>query len=110
MLILKKENQGFPGGPVVKDLSANARYMGSTPDLGRSHMPQSGPRVARSMHYTTTKPVLQSLGAATTETMRPRACALQQGKPLQCEACPLQLESSPCSSKDPGQPNIIFFF
>ena len=43
----------------------------------------------------------------------PRACALQQKKPLQGEAHILQLESSPCSpqleksmcsNKDPAQP------
>ena len=34
------QNEGFPGGPVVKNLSANAGNMGSIPGLGRSHMPQ----------------------------------------------------------------------
>ena len=32
---------GFPGGAVVKNLPANARDTGSSPSLGRSHMPQS---------------------------------------------------------------------
>ena len=32
---------GFPGGSVVKNLSANARDMDLIPHLGRSHMPQS---------------------------------------------------------------------
>ena len=36
--ILKKVRRGFPGGSVVKNLSANARDTGSIPDLGRSHM------------------------------------------------------------------------
>ena len=31
---------GFPGGPVVKDLPANAGCTGSIPDLGRFHMLQ----------------------------------------------------------------------
>ena len=31
----------FPGGSVVKNLSANAGDTGSILDLGRSHMPQS---------------------------------------------------------------------
>ena len=31
----------FPGGPVVKNLPANARDKGSIPDPGRSHMPWS---------------------------------------------------------------------
>ena len=31
----------FPGGPVVKNLPANAGDAGSLPGLGRSHMPWS---------------------------------------------------------------------
>ena len=31
----------FPGGPVVKNLPADAGDMGSSPGPGRSHMPQS---------------------------------------------------------------------
>ena len=37
----KEQNKGFPGGAVVKNPSANAGDMGSSPGLGRSHMPQS---------------------------------------------------------------------
>ena len=33
--------QGFPGGAVVENLPANAGDTGSSPDLGRSHMPRS---------------------------------------------------------------------
>ena len=32
---------GLPGGTVVENLPANAGDMGSSPGLGRSHMPQS---------------------------------------------------------------------
>ena len=32
---------GFPGGAVVENLPANAGDTGSSPDLGRSHMPWS---------------------------------------------------------------------
>ena len=32
---------GFPGGAVVENLPANARDTGSSPGLGRSHMPRS---------------------------------------------------------------------
>ena len=32
---------GFPGGAVVKNLPANAADTGSSPGLGRSHMPRS---------------------------------------------------------------------
>ena len=34
----KKRKKGFPGGPVVKNLPANAGDTGSIPGLGRFHM------------------------------------------------------------------------
>ena len=34
-------NRGFPGGAVVKNLSANAGDTGSSPGQGRSHMLRS---------------------------------------------------------------------
>ena len=33
--------EGFPGGAVVENLPANAGGTGSSPGLGRSHMPRS---------------------------------------------------------------------
>ena len=39
--MLKMQNQGFPGGAVVENLPANAGDTGSSPGLGRSHMPRS---------------------------------------------------------------------
>ena len=39
---LKHTSRGFPGGAVVENLSANAGDTGSSPGLGRSHMPRSG--------------------------------------------------------------------
>ena len=38
---LKNTALGFPGGAVVENLPANAGDMGSSPGLGRSHMPWS---------------------------------------------------------------------
>ena len=35
------KNPGFPGGAVVENLPANAGDTGSSPGLGRSHMPRS---------------------------------------------------------------------
>ena len=35
------ESPGFPGGAVVENLPANAGDTGSSPGLGRSHMPRS---------------------------------------------------------------------
>ena len=40
-LEIKKQTRGFPGGAVVENLPANAGDTGSSPGLGRSHMPQS---------------------------------------------------------------------
>ena len=40
MLNNSGESGDFPGGTVVKDLPANSGYMGSSPGLGGSHMPQ----------------------------------------------------------------------
>ena len=37
----KNPNRDFPGGTVVKTLSANAGDTGSSPAAGRTHMPQS---------------------------------------------------------------------
>ena len=38
LLFTQESEAGFPGGPVVKDLSYNARDTGPIPDLGRHHM------------------------------------------------------------------------
>ena len=37
----KRYHPGFPGGAVVESLPANAGDAGSSPGLGRSHMPRS---------------------------------------------------------------------
>ena len=39
--IQKWAEEGFPGGAVVENLPANAGDTGSSPGLGRSHMPRS---------------------------------------------------------------------
>ena len=38
---IKIQMSGFPGGAVVENLPANAGNTGSSPGLGRSHMPRS---------------------------------------------------------------------
>ena len=38
---VNNQSWGFPGGTVVENLPANAGDMGSSPVLGRSHMPRS---------------------------------------------------------------------
>ena len=36
-----KKKKGFPGGAVIENLPADAGDTGSSPGLGRSHMPRS---------------------------------------------------------------------
>ena len=59
-----KENQGFPGGSVVKNRPTNAGDTGSIPGLGRSHTPQGNQACALQ---------LLSPHAATPEACVPRA-------------------------------------
>ena len=40
-LFLENLLEGFPRGAVVESLPASAGYTGSSPGLGRSHMPRS---------------------------------------------------------------------
>ena len=40
---IKTNVKGFPGGAVVENPPANAGDTGSSPGLGRSHMPRSIP-------------------------------------------------------------------
>ena len=40
-ILLRVTILGFPGGAVVENLPANAGDTGSSPGLGRSHMPRS---------------------------------------------------------------------
>ena len=41
LIWVKSFMPGFPGGAVVENLPANAGDTGSSPGLGRSHMPRS---------------------------------------------------------------------
>ena len=78
--------QGFPGGAVVKNLPVNAGDTGSSPGLGRSHMPWSNLACAPqllSLRSRACEPQLLSQRAATTEAHAPRTRALQQEKPPQ---------------------------
>ena len=69
---LKTHIQGFPGGAVVKNPPANAGDMGSSPGLGRSHMPRSNQ--AREPQLLSLR--VWSLCSATREamTVRPTHC------------------------------------
>ena len=80
--------------------------MGSSPGLGRSHMPRSNQACV---------PQLLSTRATTTEARTPRAHAPQQEKPPQCEVRAPQRRVAPArcswrkpaySNEDPMQPKI----
>ena len=71
----------FPGGPVVKNLSANAGDMGSIPGLGRSHMPQG-----------------MNPHATAAEGRNHRIYALQREAAVMRDEC-TTIQSSPCSSQ-----------
>ena len=49
-LLLETKPRGFPGGPMVKNLSANAEDTGSIPGPRRSHIPQSNYTFASLVH------------------------------------------------------------
>ena len=83
---LRIHHQGFPGSAVVKNPLAKVGDTGSSPGLGRSHMPRSNKARAPqllSLHSGARKPQLLSPRATTTEAHAPRAHALQQVKTLQ---------------------------
>ena len=76
----------FPDGAVVKNPSANTGDTGSSPGLGRFHMPWSNEVHASqllSLRSRDCKPQLLSPRATTTEAHAPRAPAPQQEKPPQ---------------------------
>ena len=85
---------------MVKNPPAKAGDMGSSPGLGRSHMPRSNwaraPQLL-SLRSRAHVPQLLSPRATTTEAHVPRARAQQQEKPPQWEACAPQWKSSPRS-------------
>ena len=76
------------GGPVDKNLPANAADMGLIPGLGRFHMRQGRGAHAPQLlipHFRDPETQLLNLQAATTEARAPRACAVRQEKPPQWE-------------------------
>ena len=100
----------FPSGTLDNNPPASSGDTGLIPGPGRSHMPWSNQaRVPQlpslcsgvqelqllSLHAATMEAYASwSLHVATTEACEPRACALQQEKTLQGEAC-TPLESTP---------------
>ena len=87
----------FPGGSVVKNLPTNAGDKGSILGPRRSHMPGATKPVCHNFWSCVLEPGSHSYWACMPHLLQPlcpRACVLQQGKPLQWGTCTLQLESS----------------
>ena len=79
----KKGVGDFHGGAVVKTPPANAGDTGSSPGLGRSHMPRSNKARAPQLLSLLSRahvPQLLQPRATTTAARVPRACAPQQGE------------------------------
>ena len=84
------KDRDFPGGSVIKNLSASAGDMGSIPDLGGSLCR------ATSLCAITIEPVLQSPCATTTQAHSLHSPCSTTREATHWEAHTLQLESSPC--------------
>ena len=117
LLPLDSRTWGFPGGPVVKNLPANA---GDRLDPWSWRIPHAAEQLRPFVTTTETTlgPRSRSYWAHVLQLLKPmcpRACAPQQGKPQQWEACTQQLESnsrslqkekSPHSNEDLAQPKM----
>ena len=97
----KLTGKGFSGGAVIKNLPVNAGDTGSSPGLGRSHIPRINEAHAPqllSLRSRVHEPQLLSSCATTTEAHAPRAHAPQQEKPPQWKAhAPQWIQSRPRS-------------
>ena len=82
---------------MVKNLPAKAGDTGSSPGPGRS---QKIPHAAEQL----------SLRATTTEARAPKACAPQQEKPPQWEACSPQLEKARTQQQRPNTAKNKYIF
>ena len=91
---IKNDLRGFPGGVVVESLPANEGDTGSSPGLGRSHMPQSS--WAREPQLLSLR--VWSLCSATREAaiVRGPRTALKSGP------CLLQLEKALAQKRRPN--------
>ena len=91
------KNVGYSDGSVVKNLPANAGDSGSIPDRGRSYMPQSNQTLMPQLLSQYLDPGSRDYWAHALQLRSPLSLepTLCNEKPLQGEACTLQLESSP---------------
>ena len=95
----KEQGRDFPGGPGVKNLPAKAADRGLILDLGTKILHASGrlSPCTNLLNPCTLEPVHRNYWTPEPNYWNPlpRACALQQDKPRQREACTPQLGSSP---------------
>ena len=103
-------SSGFPGGVVVKNPPASAGDTGSSPGLGRSHMPQSN-KPGRHNYWTCTlEPASPNYGACMPQLLKPMHL-----EPVLCnkhhnEKHAHHNQRKPaCSNEDPKQPKINKF-
>ena len=102
----KSLSWGFPGGAVVESLPANAGDTGSSPGLGRSHVPRSNwtrePQLL-SLHVWSLCPTTG--GAAIVKGLR---TAMKSGPRTTMKSGPRlpQLERALARNEDPTQPKI----
>ena len=103
---IKTAMRGFPGGAVVENLPANAGDMGSSPGLGRSHMPLSSwarePQLL-SLRVWSLCPATE--GAA---IVKDPCTAMKSGPRTAMKSGPRlpQLEKALARTEDPTQPKI----
>ena len=102
----KKEREGFPGGPVVKNLAANAGDKGSIPDLGQSHMLLS--LCSRAGETRLLSPYAASEAHAPYSLHSTREAMTMRSLHIATKGSPRspQLEKSPRRNKDPAQPKL----
>ena len=88
---LEKRTVGLSCGPVVKNLPADARDVGSIPDPGRSHIPLSDstcePHLLKPKCWQLLKPVLVSWSPCSTTreaTATRSCCSARKGSPAYC--------------------------
>ena len=105
-MVGQKWSMGFPGGAVVENLPANAGDTGSSPGLGRSHMPQSN--WAREPQLLSLR--VWSLCPATggAAIVRGPHTAMKSGPRTVMKSGPRlpQLEKALARNEDPTQPKI----
>ena len=102
----KNKYPGFPGGAVVENLPANAGDTGSSPGLGRSHMPQSSWAREPQLLSLRVWSLCPATGGAAIE--KGQRTAMKSGPRTAMKSGPRlpQLEKALARTEDPTQPKI----